>query len=205
MGYFPKLKGVVPGLKDISENVQGAAETLVAVSSDIYQSDRVPKRIHHYQLLNGKVVRNVRVGDVEVYGSEIFLEQICWPHIVVPTPRLFQVKWDTEVVTDSNGESLIMIERTFEDKTVSERWYLDPARDYICVRNEFVCTTNERCIEILEYARTSDGNYYPKVIRKKDTVITGSSKIMEELIRNIYIQIEPQYPEGIFDPENLPK
>ncbi len=203
MGYFPKEKGAILSLKNISENVQGAAEALVAVSSDIYQSNKIPKHIHHYQLLNGEVVRNVRRGEVEVYGSEIFLEQICWPHIVVPTPRLFHVKWETEVVVDSNGESLIMIERTLEYKGVSARWYLDPARDYICVRNEFVCKTNERCIEILEYARTSDGHYYPKVIRKKNTEITGSSKTTEELIRYIYLQIEPEYPEGLFDPVSI--
>ena len=206
MGYFPKEKGAILSLENIPKVVQDAADTLVAVSSDIYKSNR----IHNYKLLNGKVVRNARSGEVESYGDEIFLEQICWPRIVVPSPIYFPTKWKNEVVTGSNGESLIMIERTMKvrdrGKEAVQRWYLDPARDHICVRNEVVSKTYEECFEILECAQASNGHYYPKVIRKKKTKINGSERIItEELTRHIYIQIDPEYPEGLFDPKNLPK
>ena len=36
-------------------------------------------------------------------------------------------------------------------------------------------------------------------------IINGNERITEEITRHIYIQMDPEYPEGLFDPKNLPK
>ena len=90
-------------------------------------------------------------------------------------------------------------------------WYLNPQRDYICqrfeeryVRNapwqkdkswlegvepDRISAERTRIREVTEFGQTDAGQWYPKRI--------GANPI--------FLDTDPEFPEGIFDPETLPK
>jgi hypothetical protein len=200
-GYFSEEWGSVPSLESISENVRSAAVLLIPVSANIYHKNR----IYHYQVLGNKSVRSMRKGFIEVYGKETFIEQICWPQITIPRNRA--VKCKIESVPGLADESLLMIERALESGIV-ERWFLNPTRNYICERNELFNGNSLLSVwEILEYSRTPNGQWYPRKIQKKE--YRQSKKDGEQLpdtaARIIYIEENPVFPKGLFDPDYLPK
>lgn len=71
-----------------------------------------------------------------------------------------------------------------------ETFYLNPQRDYICQQR--VPFGRDRS-EVTEFAQTETGRWYP---RKIDD---GSLKY------TIYLDTDPEFPEGLFDPNSLPK
>jgi hypothetical protein len=109
-----------------------------------------------------------------------------------------------------------------------ELYYLNPQKDYICQRHEHYRRRNAHwqkdkswldgidpnnirpdatsITQVTEYSQTDSGKWYPKVVtrtivgvRKDDThgVFT--------IIETIYLETAPEFPEGIFEPKNLPK
>lgn len=107
-------------------------------------------------------------------------------------------------------------------------YYLDPKSDYICVRQESLrqrditwkdkdnswlegIDPNEippdivpQIREVIEVAKTEAGQCYPKrIARYSDDGTPREEKRM--LIPTVYLQTDPQFPDGIFDPDNLPK
>jgi len=69
------------------------------------------------------------------------------------------------------------------------QFYLNPERDYICQRqvNEHGGKT-----EVKEFAQTREGKWYPKRVEGLGIANT------------IYLETNPVFPEGIFDPNKLP-
>ncbi len=112
-------------------------------------------------------------------------------------------------------------------------YYVDPQRGYMCVRREFfrhnkllghgtvkidelnfdpgsVPSEPSSIFEVVEFGRTPTGQWYPKKIQKfsktwhvgpgsKSELLHGSQSVL------VYLDTNPEFPEGIFDPENLPK
>jgi len=96
-----------------------------------------------------------------------------------------------------------------------KRYYLNPQRDYICQRLEIervypapwhednswlegvdaamIPKQSSSTVEVTEFAQFQTGHWYPKKI--KETGIT----------KTVYLETEPVFPEGIFDPNNLPE
>ncbi len=92
-------------------------------------------------------------------------------------------------------------------------WYLNPQRDYICQRFEEhylrnapwqrdkswlegvdpdrVSVEKTRIREVTEFGQTDAGQWYAKRIGTNNAVI--------------FLDTDPEFPEGIFDPETLPK
>ena len=68
------------------------------------------------------------------------------------------------------------------------QFYLNPERDYICQMQ-----TNNGTTEVKEFAHTKEGKWYPKRVEGRSIANT------------IYFETNPVFPEGIFDPNNLPK
>ena len=70
------------------------------------------------------------------------------------------------------------------------QFYLNPDRDYICQ-----IQVNERGgkTDVKEFAQTREGKWYPKRIEAPGIANT------------VYLETNPVFPEGIFDPNNLPK
>jgi hypothetical protein len=71
-----------------------------------------------------------------------------------------------------------------------ETFYLNPQRDYICQQR--VPLGRDRT-EMTEFAQTETGRWYP---RKIDD---GAFKY------TIYLDTDPEFPAGLFDPNSLPK
>jgi len=71
-----------------------------------------------------------------------------------------------------------------------ETFYLNPQRDYICQQR--VPFGRDRT-EMTEFAQTETGRWYPRRIDDGGLKYT------------IYLDTDPEFPEGIFDPNNLPK
>lgn len=71
-----------------------------------------------------------------------------------------------------------------------ETFYLNPQRDYICQQR--VPLERDRT-EMTEFAQTDTGRWYPRRIDD------GALKY------TIYLDTDPEFPAGLFDPNNLPK
>jgi len=114
--------------------------------------------------------------------------------------------------------------------SLSARWrfYLNPKRDYICHKREFnyrlkapwqsdpnwldgidlenVEKDTSYISEVKEYGRTASGKWYPKKIENRRLEFKEDGTTKESIsIDTIYLNENPQFPDGIFDPENLPK
>jgi hypothetical protein len=70
-------------------------------------------------------------------------------------------------------------------------FYLNPDRDYICQRR--IIHPDDRTEDVTEFGQTDDGRWYPRKVKD------GS------LTHTIYLETPPELPEGIFDPNRLPK
>lgn len=70
-------------------------------------------------------------------------------------------------------------------------FYLNPERDYICQRR--IIHPDDRVEEVTEFGKTDDGRWYPRKIK-------GNG-----LTHTVYLEIPPELPEGLFDPNRLPK
>jgi hypothetical protein len=69
-------------------------------------------------------------------------------------------------------------------------FWLNPDRDYICQRR---ITTDGRMEEVTEFGQTEGGRWYPKKIDSSG------------LGHTMYLEANPKYPDGIFDPNRLPR
>ena len=108
------------------------------------------------------------------------------------------------------------------------RFYLNPERDYICQKREFtyhldapwqsdptwldginlenVEKDSSYISEVLKYGRTDSGKWYPKKIENRRLEFKEDGTTKESIsIDTIYLNENPQFPDGIFDLENLPK
>jgi len=106
------------------------------------------------------------------------------------------------------------------------RCYINPERDYICQRFEELesyeapwqndktwlekvekdnirkQSTYNRVREVVEFEQTKEGQWYPKTIKSWDPTDANNRKIR---IETIYLTTNPEFPDGIFNPDNLPK
>ncbi|MBP7049605.1 MAG: hypothetical protein KBE65_01175 [Phycisphaerae bacterium] len=69
-------------------------------------------------------------------------------------------------------------------------FYLNPERDYICQQQ---MPLEGRSSAVLEFGRTDTGRWYPKRVDNSALKYT------------VYLETNPEFPEGIFDPNSLPK
>jgi hypothetical protein len=242
MGYYTENKSTMLTPETLADSVQYAAKLLIPATSYIVDI----KRCKTYTLVrkewgDGKLYKK----PATIYPRNTSIENLCWPRMTgtVGVP----VKWKVESLTDPNGESLILIERTQDgripdDKGIyvmprRDRWFLNPKRSYICQKHErstllyadwvinkhwlegqenprfeWAGRDYESTIEILEYARTSSGRWYPRVVkettlwynhRNGETVVDRKSSY--SICRKIYLEENPNFPDGIFETENLSK
>ena len=62
--------------------------------------------------------------------------------------------------------------------------------------------------EVKEYAKTEDGQWYPKVRHQSYSKDTSEGQLGSPELGFIevrYLQLNPKFPESIFDPNSLPK
>jgi hypothetical protein len=111
---------------------------------------------------------------------------------------------------------------------IRELYYLNPQKDYICQRLEHYRRRNApwqkdkswldgidpnnirpdatSITQVTEYSQTDSGKWYPKVITR---TIVGVRKDgtpgVFTISETIYLETAPEFPEGIFEPENLLK
>jgi len=121
----------------------------------------------------------------------------------------------------SKQNKLICLQRLWQGKVYKgsatlpckRLWYLNPQRDYICQRFEEhylrnapwqrdkswlegvdpnrVSVEKTRIRQVTEFGRTDAGQWYAKRIGTNNAVL--------------FLDTDPEFPEGIFDPETLPK
>ncbi|MBN2180266.1 MAG: hypothetical protein JW715_00015 [Sedimentisphaerales bacterium] len=114
------------------------------------------------------------------------------------------------------------------DAAKKEIYYLDPNHDYICVRKEDFQRRFRESIEmkdadfdinqipnelnsvsiVSKFDQTDSGRWYPKLIEtySKSWNANGNEKTLGlSFINTLYLKTNPEFPEGIFDPNSLPK
>jgi hypothetical protein len=104
------------------------------------------------------------------------ITQLGWPAIWVPA----------DIIQDDYARENHLIRVEARGRV----FWLNPARDYLCQRR---VDTNGRMEEITEFGQTDDGHWYPKRIESPG------------LNHTIWLRTDPEFPEGIFDPNRLPK
>ena len=130
------------------------------------------------------------------------------------------VSWKISIVEDdySINNNLICIETLGDwshlgNENIKHLLYLNPERDYICQRQEMHRLHGPgdygECFsarDVLEYGRTDTGQWYPKRIfeRSKYKMRSGTTSDTKKIL-TVYLATEPEFPEGLFDPEKLPK
>jgi hypothetical protein len=108
-------------------------------------------------------------------------------------------------------------------------YYLDPGRDYLCQRHVIerrldadwqqdkdwladvdpnkVSDGSIRVEEITEAFQAPNGHWYPTVIVEQSTGIRkdyAQAPLRRSATRRIYLDLSPEFPEGIFDIDKLP-
>ncbi|MCX5643655.1 MAG: hypothetical protein NTZ17_03065 [Phycisphaerae bacterium] len=106
-------------------------------------------------------------------------------------------------------------------------YYLDPARGYLCRRQVMeqrrdaswqkdknwlagvdpkkVPQDSTTVTDIPEVAQAPNGHWYPQTIIQSESGFSRDKKpVKETRITQVYLQVPPQFPDGIFDVDKLP-
>ncbi len=134
------------------------------------------KRTEHGYWKTTKQTRKGRELTAEDFWQISHLAEIGWPDIL----------GHADVIQDdfARENNLIRIE------SKGRQWYLNPERDYICQRR---IDDHGGITEVKEFARTKEGKWYPKSVQGP------------WISNTVYLETDPVFPEGIFDPNELPK
>lgn len=120
------------------------------------------------------------VLDVELTADDFWhlfpVAQLGWP----------EIRGYADIIQDDYARENGLI-RVDHEKAA---FYLNPERDYIC--EQLIPLEGQRCT-VLEFGRTDTGRWYPKRIDN------------DALKYTVYLETNPEFPEGIFDPNRLPK
>jgi hypothetical protein len=106
-------------------------------------------------------------------------------------------------------------------------YYLDPSRDYLCRRQVMeqrrdaswqkdknwlagvdpkkVPEDSTTVVDIPEVAQAPNGHWYPQTIIQSTSGLSRDKKpFTHTVIKKVYVQVSPQFPDGIFDIDKLP-
>lgn len=84
-------------------------------------------------------------------------------------------------------------------------FYLNPQRNYICQKYELYPRSNRYYFrEVLEYGQTDMGDWYPRRILTRENRQDVTPQERQEMI-TVYLDTDPEFPEGVFDPDKLSK
>jgi hypothetical protein len=195
-----------------------------------------------------EVIGSTLFIDLEGHENKGDLPDLGWPMIAIGwpmTPLGGDPEYNYKIIQNdfSENNNLLCFERLNQSMigngqvySVASKnlFYVDPKRDYICVRSEYykqdiimtrgIMTIDidglgidpesiptEPCsiIEVTEFGTTPAGQWYPKKIHKSIRTQYGDSAGQSYFQQReqsvlVYLETDPVFPEGIFDPENLP-
>jgi hypothetical protein len=164
-------------------------------------------------------------------GGHVFwrdiLSELGWPNSLLHSTH---GRGKTSIVENdySRENHLICVEALHTAPSKKWLYYLNPERDYICERLEIHPELSAArrpaewidklgamhvlgrglfsVAEVLEYGRTDLGQWYPKIIlmRSRWENDDGTTEERKKMI-TVYLDADPEFPEGILDPNNPPK
>ena len=202
-GYFPVSENI-PAVEGVSENIELAFQEMAPIREFIIRPEK-GNQYHEFHWENIGI--NIRAETTNhrsyLYESDEFLIENCWPKIGVPHQRA--MKWSIEYIDGPAQDKLIMITRELDITT--ERWFINPDKNYICQKHELYGSDGEvfKVKEILEYATTKSGKCYPRKIQMKKFREEDDQRISETATKIIYLKENPDYPDWIFDPGSFPE
>jgi hypothetical protein len=162
------------------------------------------------------------------------LSELGWPEIP-PKSWVRQIENDYSrennlIAFESTSGSDIRSGKIYftAQKTIN---YLDPGHDYMCVRREMFhhplsgglgetkiedvdFDPNEipaepgHVVFVSEFGQTDSGRWYPKKIEqysKSQNPDVNEKPLNLSTVLTLYLKTNPEFPAGIFDPNNLPK
>jgi len=202
-GYFPVSENI-PAIDDLSGNIEFGFQEIAPIREFIIQPEK-GNQYHQYCWENiGINIRAEKTKHISyLYESDEFLIENCWPKIGVPHQQA--MKWSIEYIDGQADDKLIMITRELDITT--EKWYINPDKNYICQKHELFHSDGApfKIKEILEYATTKSGKYYPRKIQMKKFRQQDNQKVHETATKIIYLKENPDYPDWIFDPDSFPE
>jgi len=202
-GYFPISENVQAG-QDFSKNLEFWVEQIAPVREFIIKPENDNKyRQYFWENVGTNIRSEYKIHKSHLYQGAEFLIENCWPRIVVPLQTAMQ--WSIENLNVAAGKQLIMITRKTD--TTTEKWYINPGKNDICQKHELYRSngTLAYCKEILEYATTKSGQFYPRNIRMIRYNQEKNKLVQETATKIIYLKENPAYPDWIFDPNSFPE
>lgn len=138
-----------------------------------------------------------------LFQADEFLIENCWPRIVVPRQKAMQ--WSIKNVEGQTGEKLILVTRDLD--TTTEKWYINPEKNYICQKQEILRSDGTLVFvkEILDYVATQTGQFYPRKIQITRYNRKNNQQASETATKIICLTENPEYPDWIFDPNSFPE
>lgn len=201
-GYFPVSENNRT-IDDISENVEFWVEQIAPVREFIIKSeDGEQYRQYYLENVGTNIKSEHEMSKYHLYQADEFLIENCWPRIVVPRQKAMQ--WSIEYEEGRTGEKLILITRDLD--TTTEKWHINPEKNYICQKHELLRSdgTSVYVKEILDYAATQSGQFYPRKIQMTRYNRKNDQQAPETATKIIYLKENPEYPDWVFDPASFP-
>jgi glutathione peroxidase-family protein/protocatechuate 3,4-dioxygenase beta subunit len=159
--------------------------------------------------------------------TEIHLKDLGWPNIGTYGGNIIEDDY-------AKQNNLICIEELIEAEyagvPVRRLFYIDPQKNYLCVKRvserdpnapwqkdktwlknakpEDIEKGEITITETTEHFQSSNGLWYPKIIVRSGTSSCKDYKekpLKINSTKNIYLDTNPQFPDGIFDPAGFPK
>lgn len=173
--------------------------------------------------IRGKVHKSRWRGDPSRLSSE-FLPAIVWTNPFMLTMGNSSEKKTIEPLpADPDHAQLagLRVRTTAKDKNKkydssnkprlgTDDYWFDPAKDYILVerihREEIVQQGEYRLLRsiVTETGRTSDGKWYPGLIRTEHFSVTGKGKKLNRIReKRLLLDTNPTFKQGIFDASSL--
>ncbi len=89
-----------------------------------------------------------------------------------------------------------------EESIRTERFYLNPAKSYICQRRS---DGDRRISQVTKYSKTSRDGWYPLEIRDFHTYVRGRISAADEPVNvtRVLLDTNPAFPKNIFSPDLL--
>jgi hypothetical protein len=121
----------------------------------------------------------------QTFGDRGLTKYDFWNMCPVAHLGWFETQGDADIIQDDYARKNHLIRVEAPGGT----FYLNPERDYLCQRR----ITVNGLEDITQFGQTAEGRWYPR------RIMGGG------INHTLYLETNPEFPKGIFDPNRLPK
>lgn len=122
-----------------------------------------------------------------------------------PNPKL-------ETTPENGPKGTVLLSYTIEDDNAAlastHRFWIDPKRSHIVMKYELIegplPGSSHFTVTIEELAKSPRGIWYPTLMSHKNVYDKDGETIEQESITRHYLDFDTEFPDGVFEPKELP-